>query len=289
MKRLCASLLALFVHSALAAETMTWVLPDFAPVSIIEDGKPGNGITNELMLLLMTHWPNVEHRFITANTKRTWVMLEGKEEVCHASALVSDERLKIAYFSLTHLVPPPQLIIQADVLASYPRNAAGEVILSRLLASAKRGALLEKRSYGASIDATIASRPDSSGLKLVTPSDYGTQTLKKLQLDRLDYTIEYDFVLAYQQSLDSSLKSLLSVPIAGNTAPVTAGVACPRSPWGQAAIRKIDAILSKHADSLHLRGALERWLTPETRKRYDAAMTRFYRQRATPTDAKEFD
>ncbi len=103
--------------------------------------------------------------------------------------------------------------------------------------------------------------------------------------DRADYTIGYDVSLSRPAPDGGPLPSvgLMSVPIAGASASVRAGVACPRNAWGLAAIQHIDKLLATPAGVAMLREETERWLTPETRQRYGARLDEFYRERARPS------
>lgn len=168
-------------------------------------------------------------------------------------------------------------------LPRLPRNAAGEVELERLLADpALRGALIDGRSYGAFLDRTIAARPRDAALKRYGERDFGSQMLGMLAADRADWAIEYDISLRQSPEAERLTAALQSVPIAGASDPMIAGIACPRTPWGLAAIRRVDAVLGTPAGAQMLREALERWTTPEVRSHYAAQIEAFYRERARP-------
>ncbi|WP_374580200.1 TIGR02285 family protein [Pseudoduganella sp.] len=265
-----------------ADEQMTWLMSDFPPITIPVDGAPTTGIADQIVRYLARHWGHDDHRYVYANSKRTWLMLERGSQACFAAALRTPERERTAYFSNTSLVPPPVLIVRADMLPSLPLNAAGEVVLAQLLARrAARGAIVENRSYGPQLDAMLAQHPEAN-LEKTAIGDYGRNVLLMVARGRADYTFDYDFALAYGQSLQAELAQLRTVAIAGNAQAVLAGVACPRTPWGRRMIRKIDSILGTPAGADMLMRAQDTWLTPAGKQRYQSQMAAFQRLRSKP-------
>lgn len=265
-------------------QTMTWLLPDFAPAAIPVNGRPTDGITDRVVLYLVSQWPEVRHRFLPANAKRGWQILEqGDERACHGALLRTPEREKHAYFTLTHVVPPLQLVVRRERLDAVPRNAEGEALVPQLLAERRlRGAITAGRSYSAAIDAMLAARPVDSALATYSLVDFGGRVLQMLALDRADFSFEFDFALRYAQEREAAMRGLVALPVAGATRPLPAGVACPRNAWGLETIRHIDALLATPAAVRQLREAQERWLTPETLERYRPQMETFYRERLKP-------
>jgi uncharacterized protein (TIGR02285 family) len=276
--------------AAQAREIMTWVMPDFAPASIPVNGKPSNGVADQAVNFLMAKWPQAEHRFIYANARRTWQMLAQGEHVCFAAALRTPERERIAYFSNTNRVPPPGLVVRADVLPSLRLNSAGEADLPALLAQGTlRGLVVENRSYGVPADEAIARKPKSSALQTTAAGNYGKNIFRMIVAERADYTLDYDFAFAYELARTPELAALRTVPVAGMGGPVTTGIACPRNKWGRAAILKIDRLLGTREGADALVRAQATWQTESSRQRYAADVAEFARQRAKPGPAADFD
>lgn len=287
------TLLALAMQAAAQAQkparpVMNWILVDFPPASMPVDGKPGQGSTDGVVKFVIKHWPEVEHHFIAANANRAWSMIANGQEACYPTAIHTPDRDKVALFADVNLLPPLELVARKDVAGRLPLNANGEVRLKELLTQMDvSGLLVDKRSYGPKLDALIAQRPAGSSAKLLTVSDLGARILKMVALGRADYTLDHDLTLAYQQKTDpASFAGLQGIPIEGNTEPIVAGIACPRSAWGRQAVVRIDQIISRHIDARELREPLERWMTPETLKRFTPALNAYIAQRkrqTTPT------
>jgi hypothetical protein len=58
--------------TASAQARMTWMLPDFPPVSMPVDGRPGDGITHALLKFIVARWDGQDHHYVIANSKRIW-------------------------------------------------------------------------------------------------------------------------------------------------------------------------------------------------------------------------
>lgn len=258
-------------------DRITWLMSENVNIMTVKDG---NGRTPRLVNYLRRTWPQVGHELLIANTKRSWQMIENGQPVCRINAVRTPEREKTAYFINTQLTPPAHLMVRRDKLTQLPRNAAGEVQLPRLLADPDlRGALVDSRSYGTAIDDMLARRPPEAALTFYAPRDFGARVLQMVALDRADYAIDYDMALP----MTRDVKSLVSVPIQDAGDMVLSGIACPRTPWGLAAIRGVDRAIGRPEGAAFLRAGLMRWITPETRAHYAARFTAFYRERARPS------
>lgn len=238
-----------------------------------------------MLAYLSQQWPEVKQGELTANAKRSWQLIAAGEHVCHTSAVRTPEREQLAYFSNTQLLPPPVVIVRRDRYARLPLNAAGEVDLSRLLADANlSGAYVEGRSYGAAIDALIAQRPrGNSGAFGYSSADFGSKILPMLDKGRADYAVEYEVAMALQAGKPIDMKRLRGVPIQGASDPVMAGIACPRTPWGLAAITAIDRLLSTPAAAAVLRLQFANSMSDESLRHYRGRMEAFMQQRAKPS------
>jgi len=275
--------------AARSQEVMQWLMPDVPPASIPHEGQPGDGIADQVVRYIAARWPEVQHRYVYANAKRTWLMLEQGEHVCVAAALRTPERERIAYFANTNLVPPIQLVVQQETLARLPLNAHGEADLAHMLANpALRGIVVDKRSYGPAVDAMLAHRPPDARLETTAVGDYGRNVLKLVAHGRVDYAIDYDYALQYVQRSEPGMERLLTVPMAHNSKLMPAGIACPRNAWGRAAAQQIDRIVGTPEGAQAMLKAQNSWHTAATRERYAPQLQQFQRQRSKPSPAADF-
>ncbi|WP_374580199.1 TIGR02285 family protein [Pseudoduganella sp.] len=269
--------------AAQARDVMSWLMPDVPPASMPRDGQPTDGIADQVVRYISQRWPEAEHRYIYANPKRTWLMIEKGEAACVVAALHTAERERLAHFVDTNLVPPLQLIVREATLARLPLNAHGEADLEKVLADRQlRGIIVERRSYGQKVDRAIAGRPPGSRLETTSVGDFGRNVLKLVSHGRADYTIDYDYSLQYASRSEPDIGKLHTVPIVQNNKPMLAGIACPRNAWGLAAVRRIDAIVGTREGAAAMLKAQSSWHTPASLQRYAAQIGEFQQQRSKP-------
>ena len=263
---------------------MSWWLTDFPPYSIPANGEPGIGAVDLVLRGVVAAWPEkMAHQFMVANTSRIWTSIDTGMDACYTSALHTPQRVKEAYLSDVFMLPPMQLVVRKDRLASVPRNANGEVEFAALLARQDiKGILVSGRAYGLALDAVIAGNKHNDHLTFSNAKVLGANIFKMIGAGRVDYTLDYDFVLAYQTKDTATLDALTTLPIDIANVPLVGSFACPRTPWGKKMIERIDHIVSQLAQDAHYRDQFEHWLTPRTKSLYAVKFDDFYKNRAKP-------
>ncbi|CAM3702991.1 hypothetical protein [Roseateles saccharophilus] len=282
-QRLCGLAALLLAGSAQAAgpvvDSIVWLNGDTLAVRV------GDGVVRPSDMIsswLQAHMPGVELRPTLANAERSWTLVRQGEKACIANAVRLPERERLAYFSAVWLMPPPQLIVRRERLDALPLDVRGAVNLQTLLADASlRGAIAQGRSYGPALDALLA--PGGVGLLRVTGADFGSNLVSMVLQDRVDYTVEYPNILVALGSQREGELPLAALPVKGAADPVPSGVACPRTPWGHAAIRLIDQALGTPAGAAMLREALRISLPADTQRAYRDAFDAYFQRRAKPT------
>ncbi|WP_255462412.1 TIGR02285 family protein [Rugamonas apoptosis] len=278
---LCSLVFGLLCHSV-RAESMSWWLTDFPPYSIPENGEPGSGAVDLVLHGVMAAWPEkITHQFRIANTSRIWTSIDAGTEACYTSALHTPQRARQAYLSDVFILPPIQLIVRKDRLEQVPMNANGEVQFAALISRRDiNGVLVSGRAYGTELDAALAGTPHGENLTFSGSKVLGANLFKMIAAGRADYTLDYDFILAYQMKDAAALDVLTTLPIDVANTPLVGSFACPRTLWGQKMIERIDHIVSQLAQNARYRDQFERWLLPGTKARYAAKFDQFYKSRS---------
>lgn len=273
-------LAAASAQAQVAVERITWLAGDTAAASI-SGARP----SDRLLDWLTARLPGIAHERVVANAKRSWTLIERGDTVCHASAVRSPAREALAYFSNTWPMPPLQLIVRRERAAALPLDAAGQVDLTGLLSDTRlQGVIVHGRSYGAVLDGILA-QPEAAfpTLRRVTAGDFGSNLVPMLLQGRADYAFEYPNALTALLRTRPEVAGLAALPIKGAVEPVISGVACPRTPWGQAAIRRIDAVLGTPEGAALMRDILMSELPTDSRRQYRDAFDAFFQRRAQPT------
>ena len=264
-----------------AVEAITWIVSN---TMAVPDGERMRRPADELTQWLQARLPAVTFKPVVANAERSWVLIRERQHACHAGAARTAERERLAYFTNTWLVPPPQLIVRQDRRALLPLDARGAVDLETLLCDGPlHGVVSQGRSYGTALDNLFSASAASPHLKRVFGGDYGSNLLTMLHQGRADYTLDYPNILVANASSASGDMPLATLPIKGASEPVISGIACPRTPWGLAAIRLIDAALGTPEGAAMLRDTLSISLPADTQRAYRDVWDSFFSQRARPT------
>jgi uncharacterized protein (TIGR02285 family) len=272
---------------------MTWMVFDLPPGTMPVNGKLTDGISDIVSKMVFQEMPEFSHQVTVVSAARAMATLSEGKPMCIATALMTPERERIAYFAVTHMLPPLQVVVRAEVAAKLPMNAKGEVVPDLLVnSSGLRGLVVAQRSYAPALDAVLANRRPGSTVSdtLSAGAGDGGKVFTMLMHDRGDFTFDYDFALAYQQSRHPELPmktGLKAFPLAG-MAPIKVGFACPHTPWGRATVIRIDAIVARLANRPEYRASAVRWMTADGVKRYQPLLNDFTKQRMHPTSPSQY-
>lgn len=256
--------------AALPLQSITWLQGDAS--------KP-----NPIVSYLAERLPGIRHEPLSANALRSWQMIERGEAACRPTTVRTAKREAQAYFADTMLAPPAELIVRRDKLPLLPRNAAGEAKLEQLISQGRlRGAYLRGRSFGDRIDELLAAHAGTPALTDYATAGFGARLQDMLLHGRSDYLIEAQGALQQMRSRDLATEDFVGLPIEGATQALVLGIACPRTPWGLAAIRAMDRVLGTPAGAEFLRQTGRAWLDAESAERYKVQFDEFYQRRARP-------
>ena len=246
---------------------------------IMTEGDP------QVQKIVARHLPEVAQGITRANPKRVWKSLLAGEPACTTDLLFRGEHAAQIYFSPTVLSLPPVVLVRAAASARLPLNAQGSVQLQALLARPDLlGAAVAGRYYGQLVSSLIAQRPARSMLTLLDSSHGVVRAIEMLLTRRVDY------VIAYPSDVDEDdVAARLGkgqrpsvLPVAGAEALMQAGVACPRTPWGWTAMRRIDAALSEPDSVAEMEKIQAIYMTEADRRRHAAELQAFFRARLRP-------
>lgn len=280
--------LAVLTSTSPAAEsprvdTITWIVSN---TQAVPDGERRRRPADELLQWLQARLPGVAFKPVVANAERSWALIREQQQACHAGAARTPERERVAHFTNTWLLPPPQLIVRQDRRNALPLDERGAVDLPALLRNTSlQGVVARGRSYGPTLNAMLESAPADAPLQRIAGADYGSNLLSMLVQGRVDYTIDYPDVLVTRtvSARAAGEAQLAALPVKGAQDAIVSGIACPRTPWGQAAIRRIDSALGTPEGAALLRETLSLSSPPSTQRAYRGAWDAFFRQRARPT------
>lgn len=272
-------------------EKVVWIVNDFPPGTILSGEFKGQGITDVYESIVMKHLPEFEHERRVTNIRRAFHLIRNGENACSAGRALSEERAEIAWFSIpSAFVPSQRLITNEENHAEFDKifnfghgesstnDAVNKhfslVSLNTILeqhAHMKLG-IVEGRAYGSKFDPILEKYGDSEHVFKRAGADLGTSILRMLQVNRINYTIEFPFVLQYEVKASGGLASLYSFPLLESSNYLKGYIVCTKNKWGKRMIDKINSVLLKVRPLDEYRDSFERWLDkksiPEFRRQY---------------------
>lgn len=275
-----------------AKPVMRWLVTDYPPAFILVNNQPTDGFFDRMLRSLSEAWPEVTHRYEVTNPSRGLRTVTDGEQACYVGALQTPERERLALLIPTHLIYPMHVIVAHEAWGKVPKNANGEVQLSKLLEKAElRGVLVRGRSYSAEIDAAIAAHPTLDHVQYVSRSEGGSNVLRMMTQARADYTLEYPTVLTYQRQQNPAYfegRALTVHAIEGGK-PLLAGILCPRNPWGSRTAQHLDVLIAKLARDKSYATDATRWIPAESAPHYQKDIANFFRLRTRPYPTSRYE
>lgn len=262
---------------------LRWGVVDWPPGFLIPPGKLpatigdlGEGQFDRIVAELAQRMPQYSHRVEILNSTRMWHVLGEGQGLCSGPFRKTPDRLKSVYMTPVVRVVPLSLVVRADQAHEFV-DATGSVSLVELLSKTRfRGRLEVARSYGASLDAML----NGAGGLPRDPAPRLGLLVELVAAGRIDFTLEYAYVAEYLRHSGRLHSAVTAIPLKEVSDWETAYMACPRTPWGLAAITAIDAAIRQASTTSSFREAYLRWLPPAVKASHKAATEMFYNARA---------
>ncbi len=252
--------------------TVTWLLPDYPPVTISHGPRQGTGYADIFLRYLTERTPEYAHRRESSSMSRVFGLMQQGQPVCHPSLLKTPEREAFVDFSgPVEFVLPHHIVVRSDRvsrLAPY-RNADGAVDVGRLM---KDSGLVttyqEKRGYPPVVSAALKASAGQKHIIETSADDEGP--FRQLSAGWIDYIVAYpDEVNWFSETLKlTDTAKFEYLPIAGLDEYVIGHVGCTKGPWGRKVVDRVDEIVAKA-------GTRPEWVEAEARLLDPAAARRF--------------
>lgn len=223
-------------------KTLTWAIPDFAPVFM----KNQKGYLDRYLLEVQKQLPDYEHKTVAANFARAVEMMKSGQNVCSLSMFKTPEREKyLTYTSPYMLIHSNHLIVNKNAqedLSAFIKN--GEIDLEKFLKSGKRIGLSYGRSYGKRTDELLSKFMDTNQLDIRRGNDVFASLFGMLNLGRLDGILGYKAELRwFSDKIEHN--AIQSYPLKDEDLYFLGHAACGRTEWGLKTVKRIDSVLDR--------------------------------------------
>ncbi|NBA95425.1 TIGR02285 family protein [Pseudomonas sp. R5(2019)] len=259
--------------------TLTWLLRDLPPLTILEGDLKGQGAVDQMLPLLIEGLPQYNHRLLRVNRARGLQMLQTPAFTCDPTLLWTPERAKfVAYSTPSYRTLSNGLIVRDQDRQKLVPFMHGQALdfPALLAAGTLKVGLVAERSYGTQIDSMLK----NANPQTLAPH-YGNDAVGSLlqmqHLGRLQALLGYWPEIRYiRQKLGLSADEFDFVPIKGVDQYQLIHIGCSNTAQGREAIALINAQLLLLRKDSRVDAFYARWLDPDLREQYLKDAQRFF-------------
>lgn len=261
-----------------------WLIYDAPPIFLRDTnaGPPdqiGTGVGDRILDRIIAAMPEWRHVVELRPFPRIVDSLKSGQEACGVGLYRSPERDAISLVTPLFLAQTASVVLRPDLLARHPDWRDGVRLAALIREPSLTGEISLARSYGPRWEKILADAADGN----LHPNAHGSpqNLFRMIAAGRIDYTVTWvqamDYILAHS---DIPPGSLVTIPTLDLDPTMTSYVLCPRTDWGLATIRAIDATLQRLATDPSFRALAIEWIPAPMRPAMIPHIEQFYRTRA---------
>lgn len=246
-----------FSEPCWAGGPVTWLTTHWPPFMVLDEESRGisGGQYGRQLLMLQESLPEYVHGNLEMTWSRFWYVVKKGERVCNCMAFKTPEReLYTAYSIPISIVLPNRVVMRHETiirLGSPPSISLVGLMQDRRL----KGVLIKSRSYSPGIDDMLETYEKESNI-IREVLDEQT-AIKMLALNRMDYILEYPFAVTRTlEHLPEFQGKLGFLPIKEIAPFYFVYVACPKTPWGERLVGRINRSLNRLRSGDEFRSAM---------------------------------
>ncbi len=270
--RVVLALLFVISTNALADDKplLTWYITNWPPAFILDGPRKGQGYAEQIIDILEHELSDYRHERTFLPYSRLLKYIERGEEGCYPTNVYEEE----ANYGVTSIpiamVSGHNIYIHKDNKGKFP--SLQEASLTSLLNNPKL--ILGVRAdleFGPILTPILKSHESDAHLFRRSGQDLVDGLVKMLHRKRIDYFIEYNFVMKFAvNKIGANMSDFIEIPMIENKKEFIRGtVECPDTPWGRGVITKINKILIDTRDTGKLRDLNKSWfISPSNKHHY---------------------
>ncbi len=226
-----------------AKDIVYWQNVNWPPFQILRGKDAGMGRFDLILKLFQDRLHQYEHHNTEMNWSRYWEEVKAGKHILNCMAIKTPERSQYTVFSnVVTFTLPHRIIMRKSKIEQLglPRSLT---LAEFLMDERFHGVIEQKRSYSNTLDAILIEK--EAGGNFARKTLEGGQILNMIVAGRMDYTIEYPFVVDYvmKKVTEPNNEPLGSILIVELPQYITARVAAPKTNWGAKVINDINRVL----------------------------------------------
>ena len=220
--------------------SLTWYMTEWPPAFILSGPQKGTGWADSIMLIFEREMPQYTHHRVIIPYSRILHLLEKGHEGCYPTNIYG-KPYDFGVTSIPHvLAPGHSIFIHKESKNKFPQQP--RVSLSKLLnrLDLKLG-VRSDLEFGPTLSPILKRHKDQNNVILRSGHDLADGLVGMLHLRRIDYFIEYNFVMKFvTDKIGVPLNDFIEIPMEENEHEYIRGaVECPNTEWGQGIIEQV--------------------------------------------------
>lgn len=194
---------------------------------------------------LQSSMGDVNHDIRVIPQTRVNLLAEKDKNLCFPCMIKRQKHDFFVYSDVTTMHPPFGLIMTVSTQIKLGLDPEHPVSFADITARTDlRFGRPVARKYPDDLQHIIDSHANDSHFIAVNGTDATTRVLQQIEMNRLDYTIEYPTVMHYYQATKRA-PDLVFIPIVETiNDPVPGAIGCTKNAWGEQAIERINEALT---------------------------------------------
>jgi uncharacterized protein (TIGR02285 family) len=269
-------LLALFLYagqvSSNSDNTITWYKPEFPPLSIVNGPYAGEGYSDQIENYLIDHLNGYKHQVLVSPFKRTVRDMKKGDNACSVTLLKTPAREEfIAFTKPARLLLPNALVIRKSDLPKFNhfKDELGRISVEEVIQSGVvRIGHSNGRSYTKPIDALLEKYKGDDNLIERLGNEGPKGLLTMLTKGHIDAMFAQPVEAQFHGRSIGVADDIAQLPI-NEIKDYTVGyIGCSKTPWGEAVVVKLNALLVEAVKRDDFRSFYEGFLDQDSRNRY---------------------
>lgn len=261
----CCTFLSSFQVSWAEADTIEWARYQFPPVHILRGPDKNLGFADKMHFFLQEQMPGFTHKDFQAPVIRIVNEMKSGRDLC-AMLLWTKERERYLVFSnpVIHtgahrvFIPKNKLNQWKDIASIWVGDTLS-VEKTLIHRADLRLGVVPGRSYGIALDSLISRHINELDLRSGTAPT--GRLVKMLSANRIDYIIEYQWLLNYQSKKEKFLENFIGIPIVEDKDKLSGRIACTRNTQGKRVIDKVNSLMVEKKDTFQeFQKSQDQWL-----------------------------
>lgn len=255
----------LFCQSSHAAyeEDIIWGVNSSPPFHIFNGEYKDLGFCDALVTAFQRQLPELSHRIRKLPSRRITMLMKKNKNLCFPCLInKTSYNAEFNYTETTHLYQPHGIITRAAIASQIIKKYGQPVVFSKLVQDPDlRFAQPTERRYGRLQGILEEFLIDSDNFSFISGDNANVNLLTMIVNKRIDYTIDYNSIMAYYNETQDQPSGLVFLPIAEYDNELIEGaVGCSNNEWGRNAVNQLNRVIPQIKTDPDFQRALDKWM-----------------------------